>query len=115
MLKLVESSLSTDVTLPLIWSQTPVASMTTQKIDTATTATIIIATEIAKAMRVTDHGSMCVSRRLARRSFLDVGSGDSSSVASAFVLVWPSTGWSTLSLTAGITAVVAGEGLVVRA
>src|SRR5215212_8449970 len=102
MLKLVESSLNTDVTLPLIWSQTPVASITTQKIDTATTATIIIATEIENARRVTDHGSMWVSRRLARR--VEPGSCAGVSVAPDFVFfVSPSIGLSTLSLTAGIT------------
>src|SRR5687767_9520501 len=113
MLKLVESSLSTEVTLPLIWSHTPVASITTQKIDTATTATIIIATEIANARRVTDHGSMWVSRRLARRSFLVLGFGAGASVAPDLVLVVLDSGLlsSTLSLTAGITAVVEGDGL----
>src|SRR5215204_2523296 len=101
MLNVDESSLSTEVTLSLIWSHTPVASRTSQKIVTATTPTIIIATEIANASRVTDHGSMRVSRRLARRPW----ASDYEKVICRLALG--------SSLTAGITAVVDGEGLVV--
>ena len=67
MSKVPPSSLRIDVTLSLICPQTPVTLSTTQKIETATTATIIIATETTKASRVTDHGSTCTRRRLARR------------------------------------------------
>src|SRR5688572_20756462 len=110
MSKLPLSSLRIDVTLSLICPQTPVTLSTTQKMDTATTATIIIATETTKASRVTDHGSTCTSRRLARRP--GWGDGDAGRWGRALGALDRFFGAS--PSTAGMTAVVARDPEVVR-
>ena len=98
------------MTLSLICPQTPVTLRTIQKIETATTATIIIATETTKARRVTDHGSMCTRRRLARRPGWAAGAGAALRPGARRARL----GGLGSSLTGGMTAVVAGEPLVVR-
>src|SRR5664279_5585752 len=57
MSKVPELSLSTVVTLELIWSQTPANESTSHRIVTATTATMPSATDNAKDTFATDHGS----------------------------------------------------------